>query len=301
MLQSIGLGVLLVFIPLGVLGILALLQFLWTAAVPIGGLLLLGGLLSVHYQRGDRFFLEQLTPHLLGIYALEYGLLSSPLLFFFGRWGQWWNVGLVLVGLLLLSLVRPPYRQRQRARRSVLEFPVAWIPPFLWEWRMGLRKHAWWLLPLYLGGLWGASYTAATPVLALLFALVVSSFYQPIAPLEIIQASNSDGRFLIRKVGQSLLFFQGLLLPHYLLFIVLQGSWQVALGVVALMVVSASWISFSICLQYSSYDYESEQVTNLLPLGMFVGGTLLPFFWLLLPFFWIYYWRKAHKQLNYYA
>jgi hypothetical protein len=129
----------------------------------------------------------------------------------------------------------------------------------------------------------------------------VSSFYQPIAPLEIIQASNSDGRFLIRKVGQSLLFFQGLLLPHYLLFIVLQGSWQVALGVVALMVVSASWISFSICLQYSSYDYESEQVTNLLPLGMFVGGTLLPFFWLLLPFFWIYYWRKAHKQLNYYA
>ena len=56
MLQSIGLGVFIVFLPIAFLGILLLLQFLYNTPAPWTGILLLVGLLSVHYQRGDRFF-----------------------------------------------------------------------------------------------------------------------------------------------------------------------------------------------------------------------------------------------------
>ncbi len=301
MLKSIGFGVLLVFMPLGFLGLLALLQFLWTLPMPWGGLLLCAAWTSVHYQRGDRFFLEQLTRRSIGIYGVEYLLGSAPILFFFGRWGQWWNVLIVLIGIFILALLQPPYRQQQTGQQWAAWFPVRWVPPFLWEWRSGLRQQGWWMVSLYMGAFLGSTYSAVAPALVLILAFTVGSFYKYLPPKEILQANNKDRHFLVRKIRQSVLLFQGLLLPHYALFLFFQGSYQALLGALFLFLISSSWISFSCCLAYSSYTYRREKVRNVVPLAIFVGGSFIPFLWPLLPFFWIHYWRKAQQQLHYYA
>lgn len=301
MLQSIGFGVLLVFLPLGFLGTLVLLQFLYTTPAPWAGLLLLGGLLSIHYQRGDRFFLEQLLPQPWRIYLLEYSLLSSPFWGCFLYWEQWWNLAIGIAGTMLLAAVSPPYFSQKAGRTLGALAPVEWIPLSLWEWRAGFRKHGWWWLLLYGLGFLGMTYTFIPPVLVVVLAFSASYFYQAVAPKEIIQARNVKGNFLSRKIGESCLFFQVLLLPHYSLFLYGQASWQVGLGSFLLIIISSAWISFSICLQYSHYTYDTEESTNVVPLAIFVGGSFIPFVWPLLPFFWMYYWRKAHQQLTYYA
>ncbi len=175
------------------------------------------------------------------------------------------------------------------------------MPPFLWEWRAGLRKHGWWLFLGYFLGFLGITYSFITPVLVLVFAFTSCQFYQAIAPKEIVQANNRDGHLLKRKIGWSCLFFQSLLLPHYLLFMINQSNSQAILGILFLILVSSAWISFSIVLQYSLYTYQSEEGGHIVPFAIFVGGCFIPFLWPILPFFWWHYWRKAQQQLTYYA
>ena len=301
MLQSIGLGVFIVFLPIAFLGILLLLQFLYNTPAPWTGILLLVGLLSVHYQRGDRFFLEQLTNRIWPIYAMEYGLWLLPFTICFIIWGQWWNIGVSWLGSILLVGVVPPYQQQKIGSAWGSWMPVAWVPSFLWEWRAGFRNQGLFLGLLYFLGFFGVQYTFSTPVLTLILALSVCSFYQAVAPKEIIQAQNSDGRLLIHKLRYSCLFFQILLLPHYVLFGWYHYSFQILMGLVALVLLSSSWISFSICLQYSDYTYDKEENYNVVPFAIFVGGCLIPFLWPILPFLGWYYWRKAVQQLNFYA
>lgn len=301
MLQSIGFGVLVVFIPLGFLGMLVLLQFLWSTPAPWGALLLAAGLASLHYQRGDRFFLEQLTTRPIGIYGIEYLLTASFFLGFFAYWGQWWNVLIGLISILVLAMLPAPYAAQKTTAIWSTIAPVAWIPIFLWEWKAGFRQQGWWMFLLYGLSLFAGSYTAVIPVVVLLLALTVCHFYQAVAPKEIIQASNKTGNLLARKMRQSCLFFQGLLLPHYALFLLYQSSGQALLGILFLIIISSCWISFSICLQYSSYTYDTKYSYNVVPFAIFIGAGLVPFTWPLLPFFWLRYWRKAQQQLTYYA
>lgn len=301
MLQSIGFGVLLVFIPIAFLGVLLVLQFLYTTPAPWAGLLLIGSLIGLHYQRGDRFFLEQLLPHPWSVYGLEYSLLCSPFWFCFGYWGQWWNLVVGVLGILVLAIVPPPYASQKAGKTWGSLAPVDWIPLSLWEWRAGFRQQGWWWWLLYGLGFIGINYTFIPPVLVVVLALSSCFFYQAVAPKEIIQARNMQGHFLTQKIGESCLFFQALLLPHYGLFFYGQPSWQVLVGVLLLIIISSAWISFSICLQYSHYTYDTEQNSNAVPLAIFIGGSFIPFTWPLLPFLWIYYWRKAQQQLTYYA
>jgi hypothetical protein len=301
MLQSIGFGVFLVLLPIAFLGVLLLLQFLYTTPEPWAGILLAVGLLGVHYQRGDRFFLEQLTHRTWPIYAVEYLLLLLPFVVCFVIWQQWWNTGIVVLGNAVLAFVAPPYQQQKTGTAWGSWMPVAWIPSFLWEWRAGFRNQGLFLGLLYFLGFLGEQYTFVMPVLTLILALSVCSFYQAVAPKEIIQAQNRDGRLLIRKLGYSCLFFQALLLPHYVLFWYYNNTIQLFLGILALAVVSSLWISFSICLQYSDYTYNKEESYNIVPFAIFTGSCLIPFLWPILPFFWWSYWRKAVQQLNFYA
>ncbi|MFK7797124.1 MAG: hypothetical protein AB8E82_06695 [Aureispira sp.] len=301
MLQSIGFGVFLVLLPIAFLGGLLLLQFLYTTPEPWAGILLLVALFAIHYQRGDRFFLEQLTTHTWQIYALEYLLLWVPFAICFIIWSQWWNIGIGLVGIAVLAGVAPPYQQQKVGSAWGSWMPVAWIPSFLWEWRAGFRSQGLFWGLLYFLCFLGIQYTFVTPVLTLILALSVCYFYQAVAPKEIIQTQNSDGRLLIRKLYYSCLFFQALLLPHYVLFWWHHSSFQILLGIIGLVFLSTSWISFSICLQYSDYTYDKEESYNVVPFAIFTGGCLIPFLWPVLPFFWWSYWRKAVQQLNFYA
>lgn len=302
-LQSLGFGIFVVFIPILFLGALALLQFLWKTPAPWGSILMLSSLVSVHYKRRDRFFLEQLitTTRPYRIYALEYSLLTGPFLVCFIYWEQWLNLTISILTVIVLTIIPPPYQQKKNNSSWQTWIPVYWIPARLWEWRSGLRQQGWWIFILYGLGFLGVTYALVTPVLTLILTITICHFHQKIAPKEIIQASNKNGCFLSHKIRLNCLFFQGILLPHYVLFLVYQWDSQTLLVLLMLMIISSCWISFRICLQYSSYTYQAEQDYNLVPFVIFVVGSLIPFFWPLLPFLWIHYWRKAQQQLNYYA
>lgn len=297
-LKDIGLGHLLILTPILFVGILGVLQLVFTSQNFTVAAFLLFSLIGNHWNRKDRFFLEQLSLPITIIFCLDYWILCSPFIACFVFWGKWQNLMVLTIGICILALVKPPYHKGIN-KKTIHFFPLEWIPIELFEWRTGLRKNIWLFILFYSLGL-GLSFYPITALLVVFFmALGVTTFFQFFENKDLLLALNHDKKILQKKTIGSLKLFNLLMLPHYLLFIAFNPK-PTHLAVLAIVTSIAHLIIiFSIAMKYKTYSFHEHKIYNSLPLAIFVGCWTIPFLWPIPIIMVIRFWRKAKENLIY--
>lgn len=297
-LKDIGLGHLILLTPILFIGILGVLQFILTSQnFTIAGLLLFS-LAGNHWNRKDRFFLEQLSLPIAIIFCLDYWIICSPFIACFIFWAKWQNLIVLTIGLCILALVKPPYHKGIN-KKTIHLFPLEWIPIELFEWRTGLRKNTWLFILFYWVGLALSFYPITTPIFVFLMAWGATTFFQFFENKDLLLAVNHDKKLLQKKTLGSLKIFNLLMLPHYLLFVFFNPQ-PIYLGVLAIVTIIAQLILvFSIAMKYKTYSFHEHKVYNSLPLAIFVACWMLPFLWPIPIFMLLHFWKKAKENLIY--
>ena len=297
-LKDIGLGHLIILTPLFFIAILGVLQFILTSETFSVAACLLFTLAGHHWNRKDRFFLEQLSLPIFIIFCLDYWILCSPFVACFIFWDKWQNLLILGIGLSLLVLIKPSYHKGIN-KKTLHFFWLEWIPIELFEWRTGLRKNIGLFSLVYFLGLGLCFYPITTPIFVFLMAWVATTFFQFFENKDLLLAVNHDKKLLQKKTIGSLKIFNILLLPHYLLFIFFNPQ-PIYLGILALVSLVAQLILiFSISLKYKTYSFHEHKVYNSFPLVIFVACWPIPFLWPI-PFFMLFhFWKKAKENLIY--
>jgi hypothetical protein len=297
-LKDIGIGHLVILTPILFIGILGGLQFIFTSqSFTVAGFLLFT-LAGNHWNRKDRFFLEQLSLPISIIFFLDYLILSSPFIACFIFWAKWQNLIVLILGLCILAFIKPPYHKGANKKMTLL-FPLEWIPLELFEWRTGLRQNISLLIPIYCIGLGLSIYPVTTPIFIFLMAWATSTFFQFFENKDLLLTVNHDKRLLEKKTVGSLKLFNLLMLPHYLLFVFFNPQ-PIYLGVLAIVTIIAQLIIiFSIAMKYKTYSFHEHKIYNSLPLAIFIGCWTLPFLWPIPILMLIHFWKKAKENLIY--
>lgn len=278
--------------PFLILLVLGTLEHLSTTT-HLGGVVLIAmSLGGMHWQRKDRWFLQQFTKHIFTVFLVEYTVLLAPIWMSLLLFGQWLHVAFLCFTVLLVAGFKPPILS---GKQLFKKRDLYWIPPILFEWRTGLRRYFWWYIIIYLSVLIGSCQVVVVPIGMVLFVLSVVSFFNDLENRDLLLAVNYDQNLLKRKVGQSLLLFHALLLPFYGAFIYFHYQyWYVW---VVLGTISSLLITFAICVKYKSYRFEYQKVHNNLAIGIFVGCWCIPFLWPVPIIMLVVYWRQAQRNL----
>lgn len=204
----------------------------------------------------------------------------------------------LILGISILALVKPPYHKGLNKKISHL-IPLGWIPLELFEWRAGLRKNAWIFIPSYLLGLGLSFYPITTPIIIILMALGITTFFQFFEHKDLLLTVNQDKKLLQKKTLGSLKLFNVLMLPHYLLFVFFNPHLihLAVLGVVS--IIAQLTIIFSITMKYKTYSFHEHKIYNSFPLAIFVACWTLPFLWPVPILMIFHFWKKAKKNLIY--
>jgi hypothetical protein len=297
-LKDIGIGHLIILAPILFVGILGVLQFILTDQNFSVAALLLFTLAGNHWNRKDRFFLKQFPLPITLIFCLDYVILCSPFIACFIFWAKWQNLMVLSIGILILVLVKPPYHKGVNKKIGHL-FSFEWIPLEIFEWRAGLRKNTWTFLCLYGLGLGLSFYPITAPIFVFLMAYGVTTFFQFYENKDLLLAVNHDKKLLQKKTIGSLKIFNGLMLPHYLLFIFFNPNPQYLGALVVVSIISQLIIIFAIAMKYKTYSFHERKIHNNFPLAIFMACWTFPFLWPIPILMTIRFWKKAKENLIY--
>ncbi|WP_052598037.1 hypothetical protein [Aureispira sp. CCB-QB1] len=297
-LKDIGIGHLILLAPILFVAILGVLQLVLTSQNGGIALVLLFSWAGTHWNRKDRFFLEQLTIPIAIFFSLDYFITNSFFIFTFILWGKWQNLIILSFGLLILSFIKPPYHKGIN-KKGLPVFSFEWIPIELFEWRTGLRKSAFTFILIYMLGLGFSFYPITTPIFVLLMALGTTTFFQFFEHKDLLLAVNYDKKLLEKKTIGSLVIFNFLMLPHYLLFALFNPYPKHLIALLIVAIIAQLIITFSIVMKYKSYSFHQYKLHNSLPLAIFVGCWTIPFLWPIPVLMIIRFWKKAKENLIY--
>lgn len=248
-------------------------------------------LLSVHVFREDQTFLAILgiRKHLL--YLVEYHLLVSPFYLIFllnGRWIETVSIGAAvsLIPFIHLRLTR----QVSVAHRLPFVFSEAF------EWKSGLRKQSWIIMPLYILALGLYSYPFVALLTIVVFTFIVTTFYNESEPRPMVEAfAASPSAFLFKKGKIQLMLFWIGCTPLVLIFLLTNATyWYVLL--VWIIVCSVIQL-LSINLKYSLYEPNVSLNKDVL-MAIYFLSLFVPFFFPVPLVMMIHYYRRARKNLK---
>jgi len=291
-LKDVGWGNLILLSPILFVVVLGILQHLSTTDNFLASgvvLFLLGGL---HFNRTDRFFLEQFVRNIRILFLLEYLLICLPWIVTDSYFSKWWDIGILLVGVLIISCIKPSYKKQGK---QLVYWNFSWIPLEIFEWRCGFRRSLVGFLLGYLAGVLLAQYTVVIPLVVFGLGVGVSSFFQDFENKDLLLAVNQKQQLLRIKVRKSLLLFHLLLLPLYMLFLFFHYSYTwvliIVIGITSMLIV------FAICVKYKNYRFGYSRLYSTLPLAIFVSCLVLPFLWPIPIIMLIRFWRDAQQNL----
>ena len=292
-LKDLGIGLLLLLSPILVMGILGLLHDIaYNPGSFLNALLPISILWGIHFTRKDAFFIRQTGVNFRLYICIEYLMLVLPFGLTYIYYTRWYCIALLGIGILLLLFIPPSFLPKTNSKQSL---SFRWIPLEIFEWRAGLRKSGSTFLVLYILGLALSFYTITVPIVIASMGLLITSFFQLYENKDLLLSVNHNGRFLSTKVRKSLLLFNLLLLPHYLLYLLFSWEYWFVLPIIA--VIANMIIAFAICMKYRSYRFDQHKVGNGMPLGIFIACWCYPFLWPIPIIMLIIFWRQAQQNL----
>ncbi len=293
----IGIGLFRLLFLLVISGFVVVFVFLQTAQSPnslyaAGAAILL--VAGIQQKRNDKFFLKAHFSSYRLVYLIEYVLLLLPIQAFMIFHFQWLALGVLLLGVGIT--IHLDIRLVTRNRNYKL---LQLIPTECFEWKAGIRKTIWIVLPLWIIALATSFFVGSVPTALFFLGFIPLGFYETGEPYQMVMAyEKATSLFLARKLKLNILLFSALALPLVLAFIVFHLQlWYIP---VAEYFIFISLQVFIILSKYAYYEPNNKSTTA--QVFVFVGilSTIVP---VLLPVVWILsvsFYFKANQTLNIY-
>lgn len=255
-------------------------------------LLLLG---QFHVQRPDKQFLLIAKVNRYTWFLLEYASMSLPFVLAFAI-GSHWYLALASIAFILLL---PTISFTFKATNSTQPWRLPFLPARGFEWKSGLRKSAFPMLIVYLGGLTLSGYTLAVPISLVLLSLFTALFNMEAEPLMMLDAFRQPPKtFLPYKIVSSLKLYLFGTLPLSGLFL----FWHAELWYILLYVLVCCTLVqvLAILLKYAAYSPNEDLSLNMTMLSLMHLCFVVPFLLPIPLLMAVRSYRKAITQLEFY-
>jgi hypothetical protein len=173
------------------------------------------------------------------------------------------------------------------------------IPTTDFEWISGFRRSFGYLIPLYLLAL-GLSWFRIFPLIILwLISITIASFYTECEPIHILREGNlSSAKLLKHKLSRMVKYIFIVQFPVLVINTIFNPEfWLLNLLFIPLQV---SFLSYAVCLKYSSYEPNKNAIGNNVVLSVVSLGSIIPYFLPIPLLMASYTYLKAKTNLNNY-
>jgi len=294
---SIGIGLIRILFVIALLTFIVLVLFNATSKYPES--LFVSGITSLvlflmHSSRPDKPFLKTNFEFHQLIFLVEYLLGSSIVIAFLMFHFQWIPLFILLSAILLI--IHFDIKTKNRSQNSGLQ---RLIPSACFEWKSGVRRSFYMIIPIWTIGLLTSFFVGSVPVTLFILGVIPLSFYEKGEPYQMIIAfEKGTNQFLWHKIKMQILLYSVLSLPLIVAFLVFHHKlWYIA--VIEYLIFSSLFV-FLILTKYAFYEPNSKSSS-----AQIFGaiGTLAGIIPLFLPLVWIMsirFYFKSKENLNFY-
>jgi len=258
--------------------------------ISIGFLLLI---MLIHIKREDKLFLKSHFSNYKILMLSEYILLSIPIIVFLLIHEQWISIISLLGLFIIVHLDIKTKHTSLNTRLQVL------IPSDSIEWKAGLRKHFFIIVPIWIIAIITSFFIGSVPIAIFIIGILTISFFEKCESLKILLSYElSSTKLLLLKVKRQLQLFSIITLPLIGLFLIFHfDKWYIP---VAEYLIFCFLLIFVIMTKYTFFDpnKKSQAAQTFGAIGVLSGiiPVFLPIVWLLTVWFYI----KSINNLNYY-
>ena len=248
----------------------------------------------IQLKRQDKLFLKSHFNNYKLICFTEYLILSIPLLACLTYHSQWLS-NLILFPSLFL-IVNLDLKVKGRNLNTKIQ---QCIPYDNFEWKGGLRKSFFYIVPLWIISLATSFFIGSVPIAIFILGLVPLGFYEKSEPYQMILAYEmSTRRFLFHKLSLQIILFSFITIPLIISFMFFHYEhWYITLAEYLIFI---SLHIYFILAKYAFYEPNSKSATTVI-FGS-IGATAM-FFPFLLPVVWllsVWFYIKSTDKLNLY-
>lgn len=251
-------------------------------------------ILFLHLNRKDKRFLSLIFNRPYIIFITEYFLLSVPLLIISILKFEFVLIALILSGVSIISFLTLTIQKTNRNN-----FIIRMIPDNNFEWKSGVRKYFWSIVPVWIATVLGSFLIGAVPTGIFLITSAIISFYQESEPRNLIELYELPARkFIKNKLIGSLKINTAVSIIPMLLFLIFHTEyWYI---VVYEFIMCNFVITFVILLKYARYAPCEDLSANGILTGMALISIALPFLFAAIIVMGVVYYFKSINNLNRY-
>ncbi len=228
-------------------------------------------ILTIQIRRNDKKFISTMVTCPTLIYFSEYLFFSLPLLIIVIAAARWSYAIPYLLLCILISLIS--YRHKPKA--GIINLSGI-VPADAFEWIAGIRKHSWYILPLYLCAIALVFVKFASLFLLIMVLSAIASFYQECEPLNILQVKElSAKRFIWKKLKSHVklyLLSAAPIIAGYCLF-----NPETAWVAMLIFILSTINLCFFILSKYALYQPGIKLTSNSVATGIALISMFIPF------------------------
>lgn len=248
----------------------------------------------IQIKRADKVFLKTSFEYYRRILLSEYFLLSSFIFFSLFLHFQLLAVIILGCGLYLVSFI--DFRIRQNTLNTKLQ---KMIPAKCFEWKAGIRRSLFFLLPVWIIGLCASFFVGSVPIVLFLLGIATAQFYEECEPYQLVTIFEKKAdHFLWYKITQQIKLFSLITLPLIAVFMIFHHEvWYIPVCEYILFILIHAYL---IMMKYAFYVPASKPQSIQTFGAIGIAGALIPVLLPALLLLGIYFYFKSRKTLQHY-
>ena len=246
----------------------------------------------LHFFRKDKQFLNLIVTKPLFIFLVEYLLLSFLTIVSLIYFRQF----LILIIFLAFVFGVSFFKKELKIKQLIIN-PFQKISGADFEYAAGFRKNFIWLLTLHLLAVIFFNYIAVIPIIVIIEAFVISSFFvQAESEMQICLWQLSAKKFLFRKIWKLLKIWNALTIPLIILWCIVFS--EILPFAVAIFIFLNIFLIYSLLAKYAFFRAEKKMTFLFVYHSLDFIKIIIPFFLPILLFLLIRFYFKSIQNLN---
>lgn len=266
-------------------------QSVYVGYISIGfGLLIV----SIQLNRKDKIFLKTHFENYKLALFVEYTILSIPIIICLLLYQHWIHTSSLFLAFFVVTNFTFNYEKR------TLNTKIQALIPFdAYEWKSGVRRLFFVIIPIWTLGVSTSFFIGSVPIALFLIGISILNFYEKCEPYEMILASETGAKnFLFKKIKLQTILFSILALPLIFLFFLFHTeNWYIP--IVEFLIFIVLHIYF-ILTKYAFYEPNIKSMPAQLWSSIGVVAGIVPFLLPVIAILSVRFYIKSIENLNVY-